>query len=164
MKYIVIAVLTLTLAGPALAAQGFSSLEEQMTGKEFMDAGLDKLSDEELNALNNWIRRHSLGTLDAPRGVVPGTGAGLGADDRRGFTDSNDETPIKSRIAGLFTGWDGQTIFKLENGMIWAQTDKDKLFTKDLQSPEVTIESGFFGSWHLSVEGYKSRCKVRRIQ
>jgi hypothetical protein len=172
MKNVLIALIALTLSFSLHAAEGFSSLEEQMTGKEFIAAGLDKLSNEELAALNDWIRRHSLGTLTTPRSAAPAaatTAAAVDEDegDRRGFApkvEEEDEGPINSNIMGLFSGWDGQTVFKLENGMIWAQADKDKFYTRDLQNPAVTIEKGFFGSWYMSVEGYNSKCKVRRIQ
>ena len=47
-----------------LAQERFSSVEERMTGKEFKASGLDKLSDEELAALNSWLRDHSVATLE----------------------------------------------------------------------------------------------------
>lgn len=153
---------------PLLAADGFSSLEEQMTGKEFAAAGLDKLTPGELDALNEWIRSHSLGTLakaktesteSKPRSTVAG-------GDLRGLPsdDGEDESPIRSAIVGDFNGWDGQTIFKLENGMIWVQDDKDKFYVREIENPVAVIERGMFGTWHLHVEGFKDNCKVRRIQ
>ena len=63
MKTILITFLSFTVVLSAFAASGFSSLEEQMTGKEFSAAGLEKLSKPELDALNSWIRGHSLATL-----------------------------------------------------------------------------------------------------
>ena len=66
MKKILIALLSLSASFSLLAADGFSSLEEQMTGKEFSAAGLDKLSQQELELLNNWLRSHSVATLDTP--------------------------------------------------------------------------------------------------
>jgi hypothetical protein len=153
---------------PAFGAdEGFSSLEEQMTGEEFKAAGLDKLTQPELDLLNGWIRRRSLATLDAP---APGATAAAAVDapvtDRRGLKGEEDEdrTPISSRIVGKFSGWDGQTVFKLENGMIWAQTDKDKFYIKELENPAVLIDPKMFGSWQLSVEGHDAECRVERIQ
>jgi hypothetical protein len=75
-----------------------------------------------------------------------------------------DKTTITSRLVGKFTGWDGQTIFKLENGMIWEQADKDKFYIKEVENPMITIEPGVFSTWRLSVEGYSSECRVERIQ
>ena len=178
MYKILLALLALLVTVSAFAADGFSSLEEQMTGKEFMASGLNKLSQEELDALNEWIRAHSLGTLDTPRAAAATTATATAAatatpdsevpgGDRRGLAsdpEEKDNTPIRSRILGEFNGWDGQTIFKLENGMIWVQDDRDKFYVKDLENPIAVIEPGMFGSWHLHVEGYRSECKVKRIQ
>ncbi|MCW8873466.1 hypothetical protein ACFL33_01650 [Pseudomonadota bacterium] len=162
-----IALLTLSIGTALLAAEGFSTLEEQMTGKEFAAAGLDKLTAQELSALNAWIRAHSLATLDpAPAVTAAGSAATEASGDRRGFKDEDDDerTTITSRIVGRFSGWDGQTVFKLENGMIWEQADKDKFYLKEVENPVVEIEPGMFGRWHLSVEGSDSECRVKRIQ
>ncbi|NNJ64680.1 MAG: hypothetical protein HKP16_03880, partial [Xanthomonadales bacterium] len=78
------ALLLLVAAAPLQAADGFSSLEEQMSGKEFTEAGLDKLSQDELDALNAWIRRHSLATLDTPKAVVSSGSEDAAAEDARG--------------------------------------------------------------------------------
>jgi hypothetical protein len=148
------------------ADEGFSSLEEQMTGKEFSATGLHKLTAEELNALNQWIRKNSLGTLATPTADVDATTPATDEKDRRGLpSDSgDDERPIVSRLIGKFDGWDGQTVFKLENGMIWVQADKDKFYVREIENPEVTIKPGLFSAWYLRIEGYHSKCKVRRIQ
>lgn len=155
-----------------LAADGFSSLEEQMSGKEFKAAGLDKLSQSELNALNGWIRSHSVATLDTPNAPAatdtnPNPAAAQSNVDRRGMPneEKEDRTPINSSLIGSSTGWDGQTVFKLENGMIWAQADKDKFYAGDeIENAAITIDPGMFGKWYLSFDGHKSKCKVVRIQ
>ena len=151
---------------PALGAEeGFSSLEEQMTGQEFEAAGLEKLSPPELESLNGWIRRHSFATLDAPAAGTAVSGADNSVADRRGFKGGKeDRTPITSRIMGPFSGWDGQTVFKLENGMIWTQTDKDKFYLDEVENPVVVIEPRMFGRWELSIEGHDAECRVERIQ
>jgi len=164
MNKLFLTIVILALSSSASGQQPFSSVEEQMTGAEYKAAGLDKLTPEELAALNNWVRAHSLATLDAPAMGTPATGGG----DSRGFEDqqisSMDRTTITSKLVGKFKGWDGQATFKLENGMIWQQSDKDKFYIKEIENPVVTIEPGAFGTWKLSVEGYSSKCKVERIQ
>lgn len=161
MNRTLIALVAFCLALPLAAEEGFSSLEEQMTGTEFAEAGLEKLTPAELASLNAWIRRHSLGTLAAP---ATATAASTSTEDRRGFDDEEDETPITSQLVGTFSGWDGQTVFKLANGMIWAQADKDKHYVKEIRNPTVVIEKGFLTGWRLRVEGDDEDCKVRRIQ
>lgn len=163
MKKLFLIILVCLASSSALAQPAFSSLEEQMTGKEFDAAGLEKLTPEELEALNQWIRSRSLATLDEARPASP-TGSG----DGRGFENQKisemDRSPITSRIIGKFSGWDGQTTFKLENGMIWEQADKDKFYIREVENPVVTIEPAAFKTWRLSVEGYSSTCRVERIQ
>ena len=167
MKKFLIVILSLTMPLSVIAAEGFSSLEEQMSGKEFTATGLDKLTPEELEALNNWIRNHSIATLDQPKGGNYGV-AGDVDEDERGFKNKDDskedKSPINSRIKGSFTGWTGHTVFTLENGMIWEQTDKEKFYTKSVQNPEITITPGMFGTWRLSMVGHNSACRVKRIQ
>jgi hypothetical protein len=159
------ALLCLTTTFSVLAAEGFSSVEEQMTGKEFTAAGLDKLSQQELDVLNDWIRRHSVATLDTPKTAAVTSDSG---EDRRGLKSDDDDdeerTTISSNLIGKFRGWDGQTTFKLENGMIWVQSDKDKFFIKEVENPVVIIEPGFWGTWRLHIDGFNSECRVKRIQ
>jgi hypothetical protein len=148
----------------------FSTLEERMTGKEFKAAGLHKLSDEELAALNEWIRARSL-TLEEARSGTTGAAApaagetASAAGDRRGFPGSSDESsPIRTRIDGPFEGWSGNTEFVLENGMVWEQTGSGSFYMPEADSPEVVIRPGMFGSWYLSVEGYNQEVAVRRVE
>ena len=170
MKRISILLLVLLWSLPLAASEGFSSVEEQMTGKEFTAAGLDKLTPDELAALNAWIRSHSLATLAAPASAAaaaaaPATEAAGG--DQRGFRaekEEEDRSTITSRIVGNFSGWDGQTVFKLENGMIWEQADNDKFYIREVDNAIAVIEPGIFGTWRLHIEGYNSKCRVKRIQ
>ncbi|GAH06006.1 unnamed protein product [marine sediment metagenome] len=91
MNKILIALLSLITTFSVLAAEGFSSFEEQMTGKEFSAAGLNKLSQQELDVLNDWIRKHSLATLDTPKtGLV----TGYSQDDQHD-SKSEDEMYVK---------------------------------------------------------------------
>jgi hypothetical protein len=162
-----IVILILMISLPALAADGFSSLEEQMTGAEYNASGLEKLTPEELAALNNWIRNHSVATLNLPRSGSTTPSDSDGAD-QRGFENKAiaemGDSPIKSRIKGNFSGWDGSAVFVLENGMIWEQADNDKFHIREVENPEITIEPGMFKSWRLSVDGYSSECRVARVQ
>lgn len=142
-----------------------------MTFKEFRQAGLEKLSAVELAALNDWIRQHSLGGEEPafanttggsnqrqvyPEGVDP---------ERLGFSDyKGDDVPITARIVGTFTGWNGDTEFELDNGMVWQQTEQGLLGVRPRENPEVTIQPGFLSSWELRIEGVNKRIKVKRIK
>jgi hypothetical protein len=152
------------LAGSLWAQQqGFSSLEERMTAKEFRNSGLEKLSEEELRALNDWIRGHSLGAEEG--GQYAANDPANQEGDRRGFRDYyGQRTPITTRIKGTFNGWNGETVFELENGMIWKQAEQHKLGAKTRENPEVTIEPGFLSAWYLRIDGINKRLRVTRVE
>jgi hypothetical protein len=46
---------------------------------------------------------------------------------------------INSRIVGPFTGYNGRTIFTLENGQRWAQSQRDTAYYPKMDSPGVII-------------------------
>ena len=150
--------LVLALAAFGAQSQEFSSLEERMTQSEFEAAGLNKLTPEELAALNAWLQNRTAGTAPAATYVPPPE------DDRIGFHDAPEERSVVSRIAGEFTGWSGHTQFTLENGQVWEQVEAASLRGVRVDSPAVTIEPAFMGSWLLRVEGYNQRLRVRRIK
>jgi hypothetical protein len=166
-KLLVILSLMLS-ATPLYAQERFSSVEERMTGKEFIETGLNKLTEAELAALNQWLRNHSVATLEsaaAQSSVGSAVAPAVVAQDERGFEGAEtDRSLITSRLVGEFDGWDGETIFELENGMVWKQDETDKFFTRNLVNPMVTVKSGLFNSWRLSVDGYNKSVKVKRIQ
>lgn len=131
-----------------------------MSAAEFKSAGLDKLSEAELQALNNWIR--------GQRALVPAGGAVavMPVEDRRGLTEQVDfNDPIVSRILGEFRGWRGsETVFELENGQVWKSTDPGARLAVKLNNPTVTLTPGMMNSWFLKVEGYNSKVRVMRLK
>jgi len=142
----------------------FSSLEERMTGREFTEAGLHKLSPEELAALNQWIRERSVAEHDGPR---PGNASNAELPDRPGELPDIERMArqqFQSRIVGEFSGWSGNTTFELENGMVWRQDERDRFRIQPIENPMATITPGIFGSWRLSIEGHNSAVRVERIK
>ena len=148
MKKIPVFLFLLFACSAAFAQDSFSSVEERMTGREFKDTGLAKLTDAELEALNKWLRDHSVATL---KNATVSTGSTGGAAttldipaDRRGLEGKLADTrDIVSHIVGEFSGWEGETTFTLENGMVWKQDQTDKYFTKPSINPMVTIKQNY---------------------
>lgn len=70
---------------------------------------------------------------------------------------------IRSRYVGEFTGWDGDTVFTLENGQVWQQIESGRMSWR-ATNPMITIKRGFMGSYQLSVEGVNRRIRVKRIR
>lgn len=143
------------------------TLRDQMTEEQFARAGLDKLSDEELTYLSDWLS----GKVEEEKEmvvneIIPAGENRFGADEQiqRNVDRIRPEPKeLVSRIAGPFDGWDGDTVFYLENGQVWKQTQRDK-FAVRLEDPVVTIEKGLLGAYFLSVEGFGSRVKVKRLK
>lgn len=138
-----------------------------MSQSEFSGAGLEKLSPQELEALNAWLRRElTTTTAAAATAALSKNKADRLGFDRGGVFGSREaEGTIVSRIAGEFRGWDrkGQR-FTLENGQVWETIDASSPLSVRLTNPQVTIESGFVGTWFLQVEGYNTRVKVKRVK
>ena len=70
---------------------------------------------------------------------------------------------INSRILGVFNGWSGETTFELENGQIWKKSGNGFL-SANVNNPKIKIKKGALGSFTLSVEGFNSSIKVKRIK
>ena len=147
-------------------------IRDTLSKEEFHKAGLEKLTDAELNYLSALLygRKHPEARVAVPRPVTV-TSIDTTPEERFGSEnipvkeEDKPEIPdsIQSRILGTFTGWSGDTVFTLENGQVWEQISKD-YFKVNLTDPKVEIRKGFFGTYFLKVEGYGSRCKIKRVK
>lgn len=172
MKKLLFLLFALIVTSTTYAVDSFSTVEERMSGKEFKATGLGKLTDAELAELNDWLRRHSVATLENTAARASSGAAVAGATkDLRGFENQpkddpngNDSKEIHGTIVGTFSGWNGKgEIFKLTNGMIWQATENDTFYTQPTENAQVTIHKGFMGNWRLSMDGHGSGVRVKRI-
>ncbi len=158
----------LALANASLAQEDetdFTTVQEMMSAKEFVDAGLHELSQQQLNALNEWIQTNMSAT--------PGQGGGgqqlasasgtTGGGDQRGM-HPEEQDDIHSRIIGEFKGWYGYSEFHLENGMVWQQVASDTMKGVRMNDPKVVISQAMLGGWRLKVEGVNKTTNVKRIK
>lgn len=130
----------------ALSAQTSSNhlqIESLMTAAEFRNAGLNKLSVQELANLNNWLNVFAQQVAKA-------------------VSQKNTPDVIESQIEGDFNGWEGETLFKLTNGQIWQQAEYDYEYEYAFQ-PEVTIYKTAAG-YKMKVEGMDDEILVRRVK
>ena len=135
--------------GRAQTAPGLD-VRKAMNAQEYKDAGLDKLSPSETAALNSWLTTFVLRARFAPR---------LNSDVSASRENTN---AIESTIDGEFEGWTGETIFKLQNGQIWQQSEYDYTYEYDY-SPEVTIYKSA-GCWKMQVKGVEDTICVKRLK
>lgn len=122
----------------------------------------DEVKDEVRTEVEEEVRQQVAEEMQIPQG-----------DDRFGLETVKDRVAklfqgdapkvIESRIPGDFKGWRGKTVFRLENGQVWRQTNPDT-FVVHVRDPKVTIRRGMFGSYLLKIDGYNSSVKVERIK
>lgn len=138
-----------------------------MTAEEFTAAGLHRLSPEEQAFLAKWMRdKVDEERLLAVEDVVPSGDDAFGLEQvtaRVARIFRNTPDVIESHIEGKFTGWEGNTTFRLANGQVWQQADAGRFYypTRD---PKVIIRKAAFGSYLLRIEGKGSTVRVRRIE
>ncbi len=145
------------LAAPFVHAEtSDSTLEERLSAAQFKAYGLEKLTPEELKGLNQWLQGR--GAIDDAGNAPRRTRDGFIEDDL-------ERTTVNAHIAGSFSGWDGRTIFKLDNGQEWKQSEPGSYAGPTVTDPAVTIKPKSFGSWLLVLDNCAScRVSVKRIK
>ena len=69
---------------------------------------------------------------------------------------------INTYIYGDFEGWEGETIFRLDNGQIWQQSSYAYMY-QYAYHPEVMLIN-ISGSWKMKVEGVDEMIDVIRLK
>ncbi len=177
----------LVIAAPA--EEPPAALRSLLTPEEFHRAGLDKLTQDELDLLSAALARiyafpptsgpaRPDPSSKPPRGSsrpvlrpapvrnLPQGDAAFGTEEQlHAAVEVLKAVPsaIRSRVPGPFAGWSGQTSFLLENGQLWQQAEQG-VFSVNLTNPAIVIENGLLGTFYLHVEGYGSRVKVKRVK
>jgi hypothetical protein len=164
-RHILSVALLCALPALAMAQQGPQAtdqrpIEQRMSPEQFRAAGLDKLSPDELAALNAWLR----GTLQAETARAAAEAEQKVKDVNRGFFDFGSADPIVARMVGEFRGFGKGQRYTLDNGQVWEQSEQARLSGIKLANPEVVITPGALGVWWMKVGNYNTRAKVRRIK
>lgn len=157
----------LLVLAPQVSAQTApmqGNVEEQMSAEEFRAAGLEKLTPQELAALNAWLQRK----VGQETAKAVETAREEGREEvvrkNRGFFDFGTTEPIESNIEGEFRGFAKGRIYKLTNGQVWEQVESASLAGVRRENPKVSIRPGILGTWFMKIEGYNTAAKVRRIK
>ena len=142
-----------------------------LSREEFTRSGLNKLSEDELvqlsGSLFGWFEEASTDATTGQTGKVTllqekAFGEEL-IPEKQKEKKENEPDSIRLKIPGRFSGWDGKTYFRLDNGQVWKQVD-NQTFYVNIKDPEVEISKGMFGTYFLSVVNYGSKCKVKRVK
>jgi hypothetical protein len=115
----------------------FPGLEKAMTPQQYEASGLSKLDAAERAKLDEFIRNYV---------AVSNEKVATTAVDKA-ISEKKVSAPevIQSRIVGPFTGYTGRTVFTLENGQRWAQSQMDSAYFPKIDSPPVVIVKAGLG-------------------
>jgi len=131
---------------------------DSMSVSQFRGAGLDKLSDAQLKALNTWFDQYLQQQAPACATAQPAAPAAVAPAMAAPAPEA-----ISAHITGDFHGWSGGTRFTLDNGQVWEQIDDSVVTAGRVTNPKVTISRGLFNSYYMSVEGVSDTVQVKRI-
>ena len=69
---------------------------------------------------------------------------------------------VESQIDGEFTGWEGETIFKLTNGQIWQQSSYAYTYSYSYRPKVLIFRAG--GGYQMKVDGVDGRISVMQLR
>ena len=118
-------------------AAEFQGVQKAMSPQEYDAAGLQKLTPEERARLDEFIRRF----VSSSNQVAAEKAVDRAVKERKVMPPEI----IQSRIVGPFTGYNGSTVFTLENGQRWRQAQPDSRYFPKVESPPVIIVKGQVG-------------------
>ena len=156
----------------ASSAADPSSPIHALTPEEFARAGLNKLTPEELQFLDEALMHHQQPVVtEEPvkpeQKVVKSTekaAASFGAEQVVEVKRVVTEQELHARIEGTIESFTGRAVFVLDNGQIWQQRMAETVyFTPKLVNPEVIITRGMIGYKMLIVPANRI-VFVKRIQ
>ena len=169
----------------------FIRIEREMSPSERRAMGIDGLSVEQLEALNQWLRkRFDRGqenttievraevreqVLEAARMADAAereaeierrvTIEVEAAKQRIGVTPAEPTVsePVKAKIRGSFNGWSGNTVFALDNGQVWKQR-AGSFYRHEGSDYKVELKRNFFGGWEMTMISSGKTVLVTRVK
>ena len=115
----------------------FPGVQKAMTPEQYEAAGLSKLDPAERAKLDEFIKNY----VAVSNEKVATTTIDKAIKEKKIY----EPEVIQSRIVGPFTGYNGRTVFTLENGQRWAQSQYDSAYYPKMDSPPVVIVKAGFG-------------------
>ena len=134
-------------------------VEETMRPEEFKAAGLDKLSEDELQHLDAWLQGYRQNTQKKAaeqaqaKAEVEIKKATEKATEEATKTARTKLDTLVSRVDGSFDGIKGRTVIKLEDGTVWKQVNVDDHFRATVTDhPAAVVLHTTFG-YKMRIEG-----------
>jgi hypothetical protein len=158
----------------AMTSMVAGNFTQTLTAEKRKAAGLDKLTGPELAELETLVQNFKSVTpavapraaTAAPHAVNPTpswVGALLTLERMSQKTDQPEV--LVSHLINDFDGWNGRTIFRLENGQVWVQVNNERYeHSAILPQVPVKIYPASVGTFWLEVEGVNPRCRIKPVR
>lgn len=147
--------LILPLCGlTARAQQSSHGLQQRMSSAEFKAAGLDKLSPQELQNLDNWLSTHA----EVKTKIVDSSGKPVF------YAEKTKRQKIYTRIKGHFDGWNGSNEYTLDNGQVWKQLGDETPSCMTSDNPVAKVKPSMMSNWLMYVSGCNDSVHVERVR
>ena len=168
----------------------FSGIEREMSAEERRATGIDSLSTDELDALNQWLIERfdqvqetvSAEVREEVREKVLEEVREADAAEReaeierrvaieveaakqeiaKAPPEPEVSEPFEAEIVGPFSGWSGKTVFTLSNGQVWRQRSGSN-YRHTAKGQAVAVKKNFMGLWTLTVLSSGRTVGVYRI-
>ncbi len=174
--------------GLALASES-ENIESVMSAEERLKSGVDTLTAEQRQFLNNWLKENYdrriesvvtrttadeqsesteqpvklEATPEAIEAEVDRRVAAKLANKRENEKTKQPNSAFEARLTGDFTGWTGKTIFKLDNGQVWRQRSSANYRHRG-SDRRVTFKKNWMGGWEMTVVSSGKTVLVRKVQ
>ena len=139
------------------------SVAKLMSHDDFTKAGLAKLDAEEIKTLNEWLQNYTQSIVKTNVIIVTVTNSAPAVIKRVVVMPQQfEESVVETAIDGDFEGWDGETIWKMDNGQIWQQASYAYHYHYAYH-PKVMIYHAD-GGWKMKAEDDDESVAVKKIK
>jgi hypothetical protein len=135
------------------------SLEETMRPEEFKAAGLDKLSEDQLQHLDAYLQGYRQSAQKKANEQAQAKAqeqikeATVKATEEANKTARTKLDSLVSRVDGTIEGLKGHTQIRLEDGTVWKQANADERYKAPITDhPAAVVVHGTFG-YKMRIEG-----------
>lgn len=142
-------------------AEDFPGVKKALTPEQFEASGVAKLSPEERQKLDEYLRGYFTGATQRVVEKAVEKAKVVAVDQAVKEHKVQPPQLIQSRIVGSVNGWKSGKVFVLENGQHWKVTEEDRYF-RAVQDPEVFIVRDFM-SYKMAIAG-GGVARVIRVQ
>ena len=134
-----------------------------MSPGDFSASGLERLSEDELEHLAEWVERYREGAVIGPEVVKkPSQQSPEEREVAKVEKEEKKKFELVAKVVPSFWGWSGKTVFKLDNGQVWQQRQNGKM-RNDGSDSTVVIKRNLFGGYVMTHVESGRTVGVRRI-